>query len=126
MSLFKRLKSLFGIPIDSPVAWTESERRNFLLFAQSSTGIKFIEFLRQYASQITFNAVRGSMGGKDCAYARGVQDAVLLIVNLTNVPEGNGESPEGILNGFDENLEPLPSQEWQKKRRGPLGGHSAI
>ena len=115
-SLYHRLKSLFGVPYPIPVSWTREERQAFLLFSRSRTGIKLIEFLKQYASGVTFDAVRQDRVAQ-CAYARGVQDTVLLFINLARESDVASGTP------IDEELELLPSQ---RERGVPVGGHSAI
>ena len=115
-SLYHRLKSLFGVPYPIPVSWTKEERQAFLLFSRSRTGIKLIEFLKQYASGVTFDAVRHDRAAQ-CAYARGVQDTVLLFINLARESDVASGTP------IDEELELLPSQ---RERGVPVGGHSAI
>jgi hypothetical protein len=115
-SLYHRLKSLFGVPYPIPVSWTKEERQAFLLFSRSRTGIKLIEFLKQYASGVTFDAVRHDRAAQ-CAYARGVQDTVLLFINLARESDVASGTP------IDDELELLPSQ---RERGVPVGGHSAI
>ena len=84
------------------------------------TGIKFLEFLRQYASGVTYDAVRQDRVAQN-AYARGVQDTVHLIINLAYSPD---REQAGM--SFDEDLEPLPSLNSGPGRNAPFGGHSAI
>lgn len=115
--MMQRLKELMTRPSNRVMDWTVEERKTFLLFSTTVTGRKLLEFLRQHAAAVTFNAVRGDSGAMN-AYARGVQDVVLLISNMSALPDA--EIPT------DENdLEPLPSQ----KGRGqyiPQGGYSGI
>ena len=118
----KDLKELFGVPNARPVSWTQRERQAFLLFFRSGTGIKFFEFLRQYAAGVTYDAVRQDRVAVN-AYARGVQDTVHLIINMADDPGID----TGVGLPFDENLEPLPSENgWQSKGASLSGGHSAI
>lgn len=115
--MIQRLREMMTRPPGRVIDWTVEERKAFLLFSKTVAGRKLLEFLRQHASQVTFNAVRVDRAAMN-AYARGVQDVVLLISNMSVLPDVEIPTDEN-------NLEPLPSQ----KGRGqyiPQGGYSGI
>jgi hypothetical protein len=115
--MMQRLKEMMTRPSDRVIDWTVEERRAFQLFSQSVTGRKLLEFLRQHASTVTFNAVRQDRAAMN-AYARGVQDVVLMISGMASIPDV--ETEDSI-----ENLEPLPSQKMREKYV-PRGSFSGI
>lgn len=115
--MIQRLKEMMTRPSERGLDWTAEDRQAFKLFCSSVTGRKLLEFLRQHASTVTFNAVRVDRAAMN-AYARGVQDVVLLISNIASVPDVEADDGSG-------NLEPLPSQKMREKYI-PHGGFSGI
>jgi hypothetical protein len=114
--MIQRLREMMLRPSERVVDWSTEERQAFLLFSKSVAGRKLLEFLRQHAAAVTFNVVRSDAASMN-AYARGVQDVVLLISNMALVPD--------VETGLDENeLEPLPSQ--RSRQFIPRGNFSGI
>ena len=115
--MLQKLKEMMTRPSAQVIDWTVEERQAFLLFSKSVTGRKLLEFLRQHASTVTFNAVRVDKAVMN-AYARGVQDVVLLISNMASLPDVETENDIGT-------LEPIPSQKMREKYI-PRGNYSGI
>lgn len=117
------LWTLLSRPVIRAVGWTESEQDSFESFYNSATGRKFFELLRQTAANQTFNAVYAASVSAN-AYARGMQDMLLLIHRLRRFPPDELGSPFA----GDEDIEPLPSQRGaiDGRRFGLSGGNSAI
>ena len=115
--MIQRLKEMMTRPSTRVIDWTQEERQAFLLFSKSVTGRKLLEFLRQHASTVTFNAVRVDKAAMN-AYARGVQDVVLLISNMAAIPDVEVDGDIG-------DLELLPSQKMREKYI-PRGSYSGI
>ena len=115
--MIQKLREMMTRPSDRVVDWTIEERQAFMLFSTSIAGRKLLEFLRQHASTVTFNAVRVDKAAMN-AYARGVQDVVLLLSNMASVPDVESDGDRG-------ELEPLPSQKMREKYI-PRGSYSGI
>jgi hypothetical protein len=117
------LWTLLSRPIIQAVGWTEAEQKQFEVFYNSSCGRRLFELLRQTAASTTFNAVYASSVSAN-AYARGMQDMLLLIHRLRSFPPDE----QGSEFAGDEDIEPLPSQKSaiDGRRFGLSGGNSAI
>lgn len=106
---------LISRPIIRAINWEPEDQASFSIFLNSGCGKKFIEFLRQQCALTTFNAVyRDTVSAAVAnAHARGMQDALGLILRL-------GRFPHELESARDDDIEPTQAQ----KQKMPIDGRA--